>query len=364
MQHDNPDSVNWPTEQRGNDRAHESCKRFSVADNRAERLETRPLGTQGLAVTRLGLGLAALGRPAYINIGHAEDFPEGRTVQAMEAHSGRMLDRAFAAGIRYFDVARSYGLAEQFLRRWIDRRGIRSDQVVVGSKWGYRYTGDWHVDGRVQEVKDHGEAMLQAQLAESTSILGPYLKLYQIHSATPESGVLDDAKVLDRLRELRAGGLLIGVTASGNRQAETVHRALEIQCEGQPLFSSVQATWNLLERGAEPALREAHRAGVTVLIKEPLANGLLTANADLGRTGPLRAAADGLSVSADVPALAFVARQPWVDVVLLGAATEAQLDSNLRALEVRLSAEQVHLLDAMREPSERYWSRRAGLPWN
>jgi len=317
-----------------------------------------------LAVTRLGLGLAALGRPAYINIGHAEDFPEGRTVDSMEAHSGRMLDRGFAAGIRYFDAARSYGLAEQFLRRWIDRRGIRPDQIVVGSKWGYRYTGDWHVDGRVQEVKDHGEAMLQAQLAESTSILGPYLKLYQIHSATLQSGVLDNAKVLDRLRGLRAGGLLIGVTASGTSQAETVHRVLEIQCDGQPLFSAVQATWNLLERDAEPALREAHRAGVTVLIKEPLANGLLTSNAELGRSAPLRAAADRLSVSADVVALAFVAQQPWADVVLLGAATEAQLDSNLRALEVHLSAEQVHLLDAMREPSERYWSRRAGLAWN
>src|SRR5262249_45480007 len=209
----------------------------------------------------------------------------------------------------------------------------------------------------------HSEGMLKAQLAESTSILGPYLKLYQIHSATPQSGVLDDARVLDRLRGLRAGGLLIGVTASGTLQSETIQRALEIPCDGQPLFSAVQATWNLLERGAESALREAHRAGVTVLIKEPLANGLLTSNAEHGRSGPLRTAADRLQVSADVVALAFVAQQPWADAVLLGATTEGQLESNLRALEVRLNAEELQLLDAMREPSERYWSRRAGLPW-
>jgi len=334
-----------------------------MADNRAAKLGRRQLGTKGLAVTRLGLGLAALGRPAYINIGHGEDFPEGRTVEAMEAHCGRMLDRAFKAGIHYFDAARSYGLAEQFLRSWIDRRGIKPDQIVVGSKWGYRYTGDWHVDGRVQEVKDHSLAMLKAQFAESTSILGPFLQLYQIHSATPQSGVLDDAKVLDGLRGLRARGILIGATASGPSQSETIHHILEIQSDGQPLFSAVQATWNLLERGAESALREAHRAGVTVLIKEPLANGRLTSKGEGGRSGPLRSVAERLQVSTDVIALAFVAYQPWADVVLLGAATEGQLDSNLRALKVRLNADDVQVLDAMREPAEQYWSRRAGLPW-
>src|SRR5262249_7979678 len=221
-----------------------------MADDRAAEIETRQLGSTGPTVTRIGLGLAALGRPAYINLGHGEDFPEGRTVETMEAHFGRMLDRAFARGICYFDAARSYGLAEQFLRRWIDRRAIARNRIVVGSKWGYRYTGDWHVDGRVQEVKDHSEAMLKAQFAESTSILGPYLRLYQIHSATPQSGVLDDAKVLDELRAIRAKGILIGVTGSGPSQSEIIRRALEIRCDGQPLFGPVQATWNLLERPA------------------------------------------------------------------------------------------------------------------
>src|SRR5918912_963181 len=111
-------------------------------------MDTRRLSGNGPALTRLGLGLAALGRPAYITLGHDRDFPEGRSVQAMEAHAHRMLDRAFAAGIRYFDAARSYGRAEQFLRSWIDARGLAPASVVVGSKWGYRYTGDWQVDGR------------------------------------------------------------------------------------------------------------------------------------------------------------------------------------------------------------------------
>src|SRR5512138_1163912 len=123
-------------------------------------MDSRPLARAGPALTRLGLGMAALGRPAYITIGHARDLPEGRSVEAVAAHAHRLLERAFEAGIRYFDAARSYGRAEQFLRAFVDSRGIRPADVVVGSKWGYRYTGDWQVDGRVQEVKDHGERML------------------------------------------------------------------------------------------------------------------------------------------------------------------------------------------------------------
>ena len=327
-------------------------------------LESRRLAGTGPALTRFGLGMAALGRPAYITLEHGEDLPEGRSVEALEAHARRMLDHALAAGIRYFDAARSYGRAEHFLRGWVDNRGLGPDEIVVGSKWGYRYTGDWLVDGRVQEVKDHSEAMLEAQAAESLSILGPYLRLYQIHSATPETRVLEDAQVLRELQRLRERGLFLGVTTSGPRQLQTLRRAIEIRFDGVPLFSAVQATWNLLERSAEPGLREAHEAGLTVLVKEPLSNGLLTPKGEEGKAGPLRAVADRLHASADAVALAFVAKEPWADVVLLGAATPAQLDSNLGATAIRLSDEDLAVLDELRIPSEDYWARRALLAWN
>ena len=324
----------------------------------------RRLGRDGPTLTRFGLGMAALGRPAYINLGHGADLPEGRSVEALEAHAHRMLDQAFAAGIRYFDAARSYGRAEQFLRGWIDSRGIRPAEIVVGSKWGYRYTGDWQLDGRVQEVKDHSETMLDAQFAESTSLLGPYLRLYQIHSAAPQTRVLEDRQVLERLRRLQQDGLYLGVSATGTRQLETIRRALEIRFDGVQLFSTVQATWNLLEGSAGPALREAHDAGLTVLVKEPLANGRLTLKGEEGRAGPLRTVADRLRSSPDAVALAFVAREPWADVVLLGAATGAQLDSNLRALDLRLSPEDLEMLEELGEPAEEYWALRSRLAWN
>ncbi|HET9553466.1 MAG TPA: aldo/keto reductase, partial [Anaeromyxobacteraceae bacterium] len=207
---------------------------------------------------RLGLGLAAVGRPAYHTLGHGQDFPEGRSREQLRRRSHDLLDAAYAAGVRAVDVARSYGDAEPFVRAWLDARGIAPGEVEVGSKWGYRYVGDWRLDAERHEVKDHSLAALREQAAESRATLGPWLRLYQIHSATADGPVLGDAAVLDELARLRDGGLALGVTVSGTGQAETVRRALAVERGGAPLFSAVQATWNLLERSCEAALEEAH----------------------------------------------------------------------------------------------------------
>ena len=113
----------------------------------------RPFGRTGLSVSRLGLGLAAVGRPGYITLGRARDLPATRTPDALAARTAELCDAAWASGIRYFDVARSYGRAEEFLARWLTARTVASDAVTVGSKWGYRYTADWSVDATVHEDK-------------------------------------------------------------------------------------------------------------------------------------------------------------------------------------------------------------------
>src|SRR5262245_57063577 len=152
------------------------------------------LGSTGLRVTRIGLGLAALGRPAYINSGRADDLGADRTISAMERRCHEVLDAAYAAGVRYFDVARSYGLAEAFLSSWLKARRLSPEAATVGSKWGYSYVGDWRLDAPVHEVKDLSLESLQRQLRESRAQLGDHLQLYQIHSATIESGVLEDTR--------------------------------------------------------------------------------------------------------------------------------------------------------------------------
>jgi aryl-alcohol dehydrogenase-like predicted oxidoreductase len=311
-------------------------------------------------VTQLGLGLAALGRPGYITLGHAQDLGADKSVAAMEAHTHAMLDAAWAGGIRWFDAARSYGRAEAFLASWLAARAISPRDVTVSSKWGYRYVADWQVHAAHHEIKDHSRAALDAQLGESTALLGAYLALYQVHSVTPDSPLLGDRDALARLGELRDGGLTIGLSLSGPQQGETLLRALDVEIGGTPLFGAVQATWNLLERAVEPALRAANQRGLRVLIKEALANGRLTAR---GAPEPLRVLAAREQVTPDAIALAAALAQPFADVVLTGAATTRQLEENLRCSQLDGAAVSPALTSLV-EPAARYWSERGRLPWN
>ena len=312
------------------------------------------LGRSGLSVSRLGIGLAALGRPGYINLGHRDDLAGGTDVANMERRAHALLDAAHEEGIRYFDAARSYGKAEAFLASWLGRHGLPPAAVTVGSKWGYTYTAGWRVDAEQHEIKDLSVATLRRQLAESRGLLGPHLRLYQIHSATLESGVLDDAAVREELDALRADGILIGLTVTGARQAATIEHALEVGT-----FDTVQATWNLLERSAGPMLAEAHSAGLGVIVKEALANGRLTSRGDVPA---LRELAERRGVTPDALALAAALAQPWADVVLSGAATVEALRSNLTALDLDQGPDPE--LDAFAEEPGRYWEKRAVLAWN
>lgn len=309
------------------------------------------LGNTGLEVTPIGLGLAALGRPGYINLGHADDLAGHTDVESMERGAHAVLDAAYAGGVRYFDAARSYGKAEAFLGSWLRRRGLGPDDVTVGSKWGYTYTANWRVDAEVHEVKELSVATLRRQLIETRELLGHNLRLYQIHSATIDSGVLDDAEVRDELARLRASGVFIGLTTTGPGQADTIERAIE-----SGGFDSVQSTWNLLERSAGHALAKARDAGMGVIIKEALANGRLT---DRGDVPELIEVARSLGTTPDALALAAVLAQPWVDVALSGAGTADQLRSNLTALELDPPS-----LEIPPQDPEAYWAQRSELPWN
>ena len=302
----------------------------------------------------IGLGLAALGRPGYLNIGHGEDLGEDRSVAALRARAHEVLDAAYEGGVQAFDAARSYGLAEEFLGDWL--RSRRPEGVTVSSKWGYVYTAGWRVDADPPEVKHHDVDTFRRQLAETRERLGEWLALYEIHSATPDSGVPEDDAVLAELAALRGSGLAIGVTASGTSQPETLARVLELG-----MFDAVQVTWNLHERAAGPLLERAHDAGLVVYVKEALANGRLA-----GRAAPLELAdaASALGTTPDALALAAVLARPWARVVLSGAATIEILLSNLAGAEVEWSDELEQRLAGLEEDSEEYWERRSALAWN
>jgi len=318
------------------------------------------LGSTGMIVSRMGLGLAALGRPAYINLGRERDFGPDRAVADLERRCHDLLDAACAAGIRYIDTARSYGMAEAFLGSWLQKRRLPRDAMTIGSKWGYAYVGSWRIDARVQEVKDLSVHTLRRQVIESRALLGDRLRLYQIHSATLDSGVLDDADVLGELGRLRSEGLAIGLSVSGPRQGDTIRRALDVVVNGTPLFQAVQATWNLLEPSAGAALAEAKARGLGVIVKEALANGRLTDQHVTEQLSELKQHADTQQATIDALAIAAALSQPWADVVLSGAVTTDQLQSNLNA--VRL-ADRIVEWPTIAEQPIAYWQHRSALAW-
>jgi len=105
----------------------------------------RELGATSRRVSKLGLGLAALGRPSYLTINHGVDLQGSTSVEQMRDRCHQVLDRAWEAGVCYFDAARSYGLSEQFLMDWVTSRNIPAHLITIGSKWGYVYTGNWQI---------------------------------------------------------------------------------------------------------------------------------------------------------------------------------------------------------------------------
>ncbi|MFD4598479.1 aldo/keto reductase [Streptomyces sp. NPDC058464] len=318
------------------------------------------LATVTTPTAHIGLGLAAVGRPGYINLGREADLGEGRSVDALRTRTHELLDAAYAQGVRYFDVARSYGRSEEFLADWLTARPDVTD-VVVGSKWGYTYTAGWSADAETHEVKDHSVQTYDRQRAETAELLGDRLDLYQIHSVTPDSPALTDKELHARLAEAAATGLTIGFSTSGPAQADAVRAALAVTVDGEPLFRTVQSTYNVLETSAGPALAEAHDAGLTVIVKEGMANGRLAAP---HAPDAVRAVAEETGMGCDAVALAVVLRQPWAGVVLSGAATLAQLASNLHAAVVDLDADQLTRLAAVTEDPRTYWERRGSLPWH
>ena len=344
----------------------------------------------GVRTPPLGLGLAALGRPGYINIGHDADI-KGKSMDEMREHAHETLDAAWAMGVRYFDCARSYGASEEFLSSWLRSRDIPRDKIVVGSKWGYTYTADWKIDtaGQAHEVKEHTAENLAAQFPQSSELLDPYMRLYQIHSATKSSGVLKNKEVVAELSELKATkGVRIGLTLSGVEQGDTLREAMEVTApDGTPLFDCVQATWNVMEQSAGPALLEAKKAGMEVIVKEALANGRLSSRNPNEGVLPVMEALrelasdfgsppgrfDSFVYKADSAAIAIAMLQGFQPMVLSGAATPHQIRSNAGALTLlkyltnagdAAEGRVNEILEMARQDPAAYWAERAELTWN
>jgi aryl-alcohol dehydrogenase-like predicted oxidoreductase len=133
----------------------------------------------------------------------------------------------------------------------------------------------------------------------------------------------------------------------------------------EPLFTSFESTWNVLEPSVGPALAEAADAGARVIVKEVVANGRLAPGGAAGPADEQAAAlAAALGTTVDRLAIAAALARPWAATVLSGAADAAQLRSNAEATHLKLDPETEDALTDLAEPPELYWSERSRRPWS
>ncbi|MGY6647975.1 aldo/keto reductase [Wenyingzhuangia sp. IMCC45574] len=308
-------------------------------------------------MTKIGLGLAALGRPEYINIRKEKDIDKSET--AFKANALEMLDTSYKLGIRYFDTAPSYGKGEAFLQEWQNTRKHTDSQLAT--KWGYTYVANWKLNFKgAHEVKEHSIDKLLEQWEISKDLL-PALKVYQIHSATFDSGVLENQKVLKKLSKIKEEtGLLIGLTSSGPNQAEILKEAAAIKIQGQFLFDAFQVTYNIFAQNTLEILSELVQQGKKVIIKESLANGRVFTNTP----NLVLDLATKYNVGIDAIAIRYVIDSLNPSIVLSGAASKQQLTENLKALDFKLTLDEIEALKFLALEPKKYWSERKALAWN
>ncbi|MFD2915727.1 aldo/keto reductase [Psychroserpens luteus] len=312
-----------------------------------------------MTTTQIGLGLAALGRPDYINIRQNSNIDKSKI--AFKNNAFEVMDLAYKNGIRYFDTAPSYGLGEQFLLDWKNERQYQD--IILSTKWGYTYVANWELgyDGK-HEIKEHSLSKLNEQWETSKALL-PQLKIYQVHSATLESGILTDTSIHKRLFQLKKKyGLQIGISTSGSNQSEILNIAKDITVNNESLFDSYQVTYNIFEQSTFDTLKNLKASGKTIIIKEALANGRVFTNSKTKKQ--LEIFSKTHNVGIDAIALRFVIDTLQPNMVLSGASNINHLTQNLKALNFKLSLEELELLKSLTIDSNEYWNERSGLAWN
>ncbi|ANW95728.1 oxidoreductase [Wenyingzhuangia fucanilytica] len=307
-------------------------------------------------MTKIGLGLAALGRPEYINI--REDKNIDKSKEAFKNNAYDMLNTAYDLGIRYFDTAPSYGKGEELLKTWQENN--KHTDSTLATKWGYTYVANWELGYKGDhEIKEHSIEKLIEQWETSKKML-PNLKVYQIHSATIESGVLENEKVLKKLAEIKKEtGLLIGLTTSGANQSTVLKEAMQIKLNTQFLFDVFQVTYNIFEQSTYNTLVDLIKNDKKVVIKEGVANGRIFTNTpDL-----LNQLSKKYNVGIDAIALRFIVDSINPSIVLSGAFSKKQLKSNLKTLNFQLTADEIELLKSLKKEPIHYWKERKSLSW-
>jgi len=325
-------------------------------------MDYRRLGSTGLRISRLGLGCGNFG-----GIGSAPAFfGKGET----EPQAFDLMDRAFDAGINFFDTANAYGggRSETYIGRWLKAKGPAVRQQLLLSSKVFNPVGPGPNDrglSRRHILQQVDESLARLQTDR--------LDMYLVHEPDPETPLDETVQALDDVVRL---GKVIYVGAS-NIEAWRLARGLWISDKrGLHRFEWVQNSFSLLDRAPERELFPLcadQRVGFTAF--SPLAGGWLTGKYRAAGTYPegsrmaLRpepyrhlerstvfrglgglaeeARARGVEMSA--LATAWVLHHPRVDAAIIGPRNAAHLDEALASTMIGLSDEDWSRLAALFE---------------
>jgi len=315
------------------------------------RMEYRRLGSTGLRISRLGLGCGCFG-----GIGSASPF-YGKGESEPEAFA--LMDRAWEAGINFFDTADAYGggRSETFIGHWLKEKGSHvRDQILLSSKV-------FNPIGEGPNDRGLSRRHILRQIDASLTRLGTdRLDMYLIHEPDPDTPLEETLRALDDLVHM---GKVLYVGAS-NIEAWRMARALWISDKnGLARFEWVQNSYSLLDRAPEAEVFPlCADQGLGFTAFGPLAGGWLTGKYQPGQPYPagsrmtlrpepyaqyanertfqglaaLSEEARARGVEMGARALAWVLHHPRMTAAIIGPRRLAHLDSALAALDVTLSA--------------------------
>ncbi|MBK8558765.1 aldo/keto reductase [Candidatus Amarobacter glycogenicus] len=314
------------------------------------------LGRTGLQVSRLCLGTMTFG------------------LQCEERTSVAIMDKAFGAGVTFFDTADVYplggtgdtvGRTEEIVGRWLHGR---RDRIILATKcFGRSGPNRWDQGNSRKHILDAVEASLRRLNTD-------YIDLYQLHGPDPETPIDETVRALEDV--VRSGK--VRYVGCSNFLAYQVARAIgRSEALGVVRFDSVQPRYNLLFREIERELLPLCREeGIGVIPYNPIAGGLLSGkhNRDSGpeegsrftlgtaaeryqdrywhetmfeTVEQLRPIANDAGMALPQMAVAWVLANPAVTAPIIGASRPEQLDDTLRAAEAPMNAELKKTLDSL-----------------
>jgi aryl-alcohol dehydrogenase-like predicted oxidoreductase len=327
-------------------------------------VQRRRLGESGLEVSVLSLGAMTFG----------SGMPPVTTVDERDAR--RMVDQAVDAGVNLIDTADVYahGQSEEIVGSCV-RSLRRRDAVLVATKVGF--------GSRASRALSY-DAVVEGCEASLRRLGLDHVDLFQLHRPDRTTPMEETLRALD---DLVSRGLVRAVGTSNFRAWETAAAVARQRALGRPAFTAAQLYYSLVAREAEHELIPECRAdGLGVIVWSPLSSGFLTGryrrddadgrrktftfppvDPELGERAlaALGAIAAGRGVPMAQVALAWVLAQPGITSAIVGASTLAQLDDNLAAADLELTADELATLDAATALAPIYpawWDPAMGIP--